>query len=268
MRINAYEKFIKTIDENIGMPISSRDVDDEIELTDMLKKLDRDIFSFSLEFIKKYNYLINATGYETVYSNGLTLLTSVITYKGKESNSNCNSLTQTFIFSSYDEEPLVNISKIEEQMSSMSLFIGGCPNDDVFDDKDILFQNASIKLKGGQCENYFRTYKNLRNKAIMIEKYRQGLYTISKYNSNDILRLCKLANCDLAIVYKNDNPVYANFLNEYRVEDVGLDSNNPIDVKYIVDRINEEVNTICNAIKTNLTEFQKNKEEKKKVKRD
>ena len=31
MRINAYEKFIKTIDENIGMPISSRDVDDEIE---------------------------------------------------------------------------------------------------------------------------------------------------------------------------------------------------------------------------------------------
>ena len=102
----------------------------------------------------------------------------------------------------------------------------------------------------------------------MIEKYRQGLYPISKYNSNDILRLCKLANCDLAIVYKNDNPVYANFLNEYRVEDVGLDSNNPIDVKYIVDRINEEVNTICNAIKTNLTEFQKNKEEKKKVKRD
>lgn len=38
MRINAYEKFLKTIDENIGMPVSSRDVDDEIELADMLKK--------------------------------------------------------------------------------------------------------------------------------------------------------------------------------------------------------------------------------------
>ena len=268
MSINAYEKFIKTIDENIGMPISARDVSDEIELADMLKKLDRDIFSFSLEFIKKYNYLINATGCETVYSNGLTLLTSVITYKEKEDNSICKSLTKKFIFSSYDEEPLVNISKGEEKESSMRLFIGGCPNDDVFDDKDILFQNASIKLKGGQCENYFRTYKNLSNKAIMIENYRQCFYPLSKYNSNDILRLCKFADCDLAIVYKNDNPVYANFLKEYRVEDVGLDSNNLIDVKYIVNRINEEVNTICNTIKTNLTEFQKKKEEKKKVKRD
>lgn len=265
MSINAYEKFIKAIDENIGMPISARDVSDEIELADMLKKLDRDIFSFSLEFIKKYNYLINATGYETVYSNGLTLLTSVITYKGKESNSNCNSLTQTFIFSSYDEEPLVNISKREELMSSMSLFIGGCPNDDVFDDKDILFQNVSIKLKGGQCEDYFRTYKNLSNKSIMIENYRQ-VHPISKYNSNDLLRLCELADCDLAIVYKNDNPVYAEFSTGYRVEDAGLDRNDSIDAKHIVDRINEEVDAVCDVIRTELVEFDKNKDEKKRVK--
>lgn len=45
MRINAYERFLKTIDENIGMPVSARDVEDEIELADMLKELDRIGFS-------------------------------------------------------------------------------------------------------------------------------------------------------------------------------------------------------------------------------
>ena len=42
--------------------------------------------------------------------------------------------------------------------------------------------------------------------------------------------------------------------------------NELIDVKYIVDRIDEEVDAICGVIKTKLVEFDKNKDEKKRVK--
>ena len=81
MRINAYEKFLKTIDENIGMPVSARDVEDEIELADMLKRLDR--IGFSLIYIKKLYRLGSAFATETVYDNGLIKLESVINYKEK-----------------------------------------------------------------------------------------------------------------------------------------------------------------------------------------
>ena len=266
MRINAYEKFLKTIDENIGMPVSSRYVDDEIELADMLKRLDR--IGFSLMHIKKLYRLGSASATETVYDNGLIKLESVISYKEKAVNGEINTIRQTTIFSSYDEEPLVNLATKEEEMAWVQFLVDSGPKNDIFKQKDIKIKETSINFGGRSCDSHFITYRSLRDNSLILEKYRQG-YPISKYDdkSDDLIRLCGHCNRYLEIIYKEGRPIYAELSDKYNVAMANYNHSDPIDVKCIVDRIDEEIDAICGVIATDLTDFQKNKDEKKRVKK-
>ncbi len=264
MRINAYERFLKTIDENIGMPVSSRDVDDEIELADILKRLDR--IGFSLMLIKEVYRLGSAFATETVYDNGLIKLESVISYKEKAVNGEINTIRQTSIFSSYEEEPLVNLSTKEKEKAWVQFLVDSSPENDLFKHKDIKIKETSINFGERYCASHFITYRNLMDNSLILEKYRQG-YPISKYDdkSDDLIRLC--GNCAryLEIIYKEGKPIYAELSDKYNVAMANFNHGDPIDVKYIVDRVDEEVDAICDTIKTDLTEFQKNKDEKKRI---
>lgn len=265
MGINAYEKFLKTIDENIGMPVSSRDVGDEIELADMLKRLDK--IGFSLILIKEVYRLGSVFATETVYDNGLIKLESVISYKEKAVNSEINTIRQTTIFSSYEEGPLVNLVTKEEEMAFVQFLVDSCPKNDIFKNKDIKIKETSVNFGGRYCGSKFITYRSLRDNSLILEKYMQG-YPISKYDdkSDDLIRLC--GNCAryLEIIYKEGKPIYAELSDKYNVAMANFNHNELIDVKYIVDRIDEEVDAICGVIKTKLVEFDKNKDEKKRIK--
>ena len=265
MRINAYERFLKTIDENIGMPVSARDVEDEIELADMLKELDR--IGFSLIRIKELYRLGSASATETVYDNGLIKLESVISYKEKAVNSEIKTIRQTSIFSSYDEEPLVNLTTKEEAKAWQQFLVDSSPKNDIFNNKDIKIKETSINFGEKYCGSHFITYRNLRDNSLILKKYRQG-YPISKYKdeSDDLIRLCGDFSRYLEIIYKEGEPIYAELSDKYNVAMANFNPNDPIDVKCIVDRIDEEIDAICGVIATNLTEFQKNKDEKKRVK--
>lgn len=268
MRINAYEKFIKTIDRNIGGSIkSSRMIKDETELADMLKNLES--CGYSLIRVKQFYDLDNTFASEIVYDSGLIILKSSIAYRYKDNDNKKNIVNQITVFSSYDEEPLVNIVKTEKEMSWAQLLVKSNPKDDIFayKDRDIVSEDVGINLKGNKCGSHFVTYRRLKDNSLVIEKYRQH-YPISKYNdrSNDLIRLCGFGNRDLEIIYREDEPVYAELSDKYNVAMDGFDCNDPIDVKCIVNKINKEVDAICGVIATDLTEFQKNKDEKKRVK--
>lgn len=264
MRINAYEKFLKTIDENIGMPVSARDVDDEIELADMLKRLDA-VGGYSFKGVKMLYRLGSAFATETVYDNGLIKLESVISYKEKAVNGEINTIRQTTIFSSYDEEPLVNLATKEEEMAWVQFLVDSGPKNDIFKQKDIKIKETSINFDGRSCDSHFITYRSLRDNSLILEKYRQG-YPISKYDGDDLIGLCGHCNRYLEIIYKEGQPIYAELSDKYNVAMANYNHSDPIDVKCIVDRIDEEIDAICGVIATDLTEFQKNKDEKKRVK--
>ena len=104
---------------------------------------------------------------------------------------------------------------------------------------------------------------------LILEKYRQG-YPISKYDdkSDDLIRLCGYCNRYLEIIYKEGKPIYAELSDKYNVAMANFNHSDPIDVKCIVERIDEEIDAICGVIATDLTDFQKNKDEKKRVKKD
>ena len=68
-------------------------------------------------------------------------------------------------------------------------------------------------------------------------------------------------------MYKEGQPIYAELSDEYNVAMANYNHSDPIDVKCIVDRIDEEIDAICGVIATDLTDFQKNKDEKKRVKK-
>lgn len=68
------------------------------------------------------------------------------------------------------------------------------------------------------------------------------------------------------MVYKNCEPVYAQILDRFNVEKLEYQPNNIIIDTNIVGKISQEIDAICGVIATNLTEFQKNKDEKKRVK--
>ena len=264
MRINAYEKFLKTIDENIGMPVSARDVDDEIELADMLKRLDA-VGGYSFKVVKMLYRLGSAFATETVYDNGLIKLESVISYKEKAVNGEINTIRQTTIFSSYDEEPLVNLATKEEEKALVQFLVDSSPKNDIFKQKDIKIKETSINFGGRSCDSHFITYRSLRDNSLILEKYRQG-YPISKYDGDDLIGLCGHCNRYLEIIYKEGRPIYAELSDKYNVAMANYNHSDPIDVKCIVDRIDEEIDAICGVIATDLTEFQKNKDEKKRVK--
>ena len=145
MRINAYEKFLKTIDENIGMPVSARDVDDEIELADMLKRLDA-VGGYSFKGVKMLYRLGSAFATETVYDNGLIKLESVISYKEKAVNGEINTIRQTTIFSSYDEEHLVNLATKEEEMAWVQFLVDSGPKNDIFKQKILTLKKLVLIL--------------------------------------------------------------------------------------------------------------------------
>ena len=267
MSINAYEKFLRTIDENIGMPVSSRDVNDEIELADMLEKI-AVVGGYNLTHIKRFYRLGSAFATETVYDNGLIKLESVFNYKERAVNGENKTTRQTTIFSSYDKEPLVNLLMQEEEKAWVQFLVDSSPKNNIFEDKDIKIRDTTVTFGGRSCGSSFITYRSLRDNSLILEKYRQG-YPISKYDdkSDDLIRLCGYCNRYLEIIYKEGKPIYTELSDKYNVAMANFNHSDPIDVKCIVERIDEEIDAICGVIATDLTDFQKNKDEKKRVKK-
>ncbi len=266
MAINAYEKFKDCIAENIGSNIVfSRIVKDEVELIEMLKMVKGS--GFSLDMIKNLYRLGKVIGVETIYDNGLIKLETQVAYKKREVNSKEEKVNQLSIFSSYDETPLVNMVVKSDAKAFEQLLISGDSRDDLFREKDVFVREVSIDLKDTACGSSFKSYRRRDDASLILEKYRQ-VYPLSKYrfNSNDLFSLCGCNKRDLDIIYKNNQPIYAQFSDECSVEAANFNPNSKIDAKCIVDKVNEEVDAICDAIKNNLAEFTKKKKGKARTK--
>lgn len=255
MRINAYEKFISTIERNIGSRVvSTSTIIDEKKLSNNLKMLS--ISGYSFENINMIFSLSKVRAEETVFDNGLIRLESTINI------GEANSFKQTTVFKSYDEEPLVNIVESNQKLSleqsdSLISYFG----------QNIIFSGVSIDIKGYSCTSSFITYKGLKDSSFLIERYNQ-ICPLSDCdeNSNELAKLCEFGRRELEIVYKNCKPVYSQILSRFNVEKVESKPNNTIIIDTsIVDKISQEVDAICGIIETNLREFQKNKDEKKRV---
>ena len=266
MAINAYEKFKDCIAENISSNIvSSRIVKDEVELIDMLKMVKGS--GFSLDMIKNFYRLGKVIGVETVYDNGLIKLETQIAYKEREVNSKEENINQLSIFSSYDEASLVNMVVKSDAKAWEQLLISGDTSDDLFREKDVFVREVSIDLKDIYCGSSFKSYRRRGDASLILEKYRQ-VYTLSKYSlsSSDLFNLCGCSKRDLEIIYKNNEPIYAQFSDECSVESANFNPNSKIDAKCIVDKVNEEVDAICDAIKNNLVVVTKKKKGKVRTK--
>ena len=257
MRINAYEKFISTIERNIcSYVVSTSTIIDEKKISNNLKKLS--VGGYSFESINMIFPLSKVRAEETVFANGLIRLESTINID------KANSLKQTTVFKSYDEEPLVNIVESNQKLSleQSDSLIG-------YFGQNIIVSSVSIDIKGYSCTSSFVTYKGLEDSSFLIERYNQ-ICPLSDCdeNSNELARLCEFGGRELEVVYKNCEPVYAQILDRFNVEKLESKPNNIIIDTNIVGKIRQEVDAICGVIATDLTEFQKNKDEKKRVKKD
>ena len=253
MAINAYEKFVEVIEKSVRNSIkSSRIIEDEIELSEILKMVDK--MGFSLDLIKEYYQLSRIMAHEIIYDNDLIMLSSIITYKEEGTNGKERTIKQTSIFSSYDEEPLINITMKQEKKSWLQYLVTTNPSDDIFKEKDIVVQDVSISLKGINCKANFKSYKSLKDNSLLVEKCRQ-LNSFEDFENHEI-----------EIIYNKDKAIYAEFSNKDNIGMINFNSNSILTAEDVVDMINEEVDTICSVIKTNIKRASNNKNAKQKNK--
>lgn len=256
MAINAYKKFKNTLYNRLidYRVISERTINDKLEIQ---KVLEKGIVSVRKLAFFKHNYnFVESEITESQYENGLVYLKGKIIFSDKHIKGNLHTVDLKVLIADNNDIPLVNIIIEKEKKAIEQLLINSVAKDDIFLDceKNIEIKKTTIYVNG-ECGSTFETYTNLKERTLMLEKYRQ-CYEMSNYENTgkDLLDLCGCCTRDLEIIYRKERPIFAQLSNKRIVEIAGYDPNSQIDATFIVNRINEEVDAINDAINKTIDE--------------
>lgn len=256
MTINANKKFTNAITNRLSgyKMISERKITDLIELNSVMETITS--HGYSLSIIKLISHLIDASAQEYSYENGLKFLISKITFK---KDGNIHTIEQQTLTSEYSTVPIVNIVIEREKKALQQLLISSDSKDDIFPEsmKDIEIETTCIYVNN-TCGSVFKKYIKANDGSLILEKYKQ-YYPVSDYeeSNKDLLRLCGFGTRDLEIIYNKEEPIFAQLSSEYKVEMADFDPNSAKDAKIIVEKINNEVDSIVANIQSLIDEHDK-----------
>lgn len=263
MSINAKEKFNKVIYDRLNEYnlTSQREITDEVELGKVMQTATRQGYTL-LKLAKMYYHLIGAKANEYTYDNGLQFLDSVVSYKEKNSV-NVRTTRQITISSDYLERPLVNITINNDKKAVQQLLTKLESSDIIFpgNERNIGIEKICIHVED-QCGSEFTRYTDLSSNKLMLEKYTQGEPVTSyEVRTDDFFNLCGEGTRDLEIIYRDDQPVFAQLSDKYNVQMAGFNPNSQIDSTIIVKMIGSEVGQIVDKIHQSFDKHEKNYKE-------
>lgn len=246
MALNVYKNIINSVNKGLAnlKVESTRKIYDKKELENILNVANNGMkFYFSDE--------INISANEAKYDNGLIYLNVQINFL--KTAKSINEMIFTF---DYKESPLININVQNEKMAIEELLVKE-NNENLFSNEEKNIGKKTIAIDVLDiCNSFFQVYFNQNEDNIMVEKYRQ-IYPASGINDNLFLRLCGCNSKDLEIIYKQNEPIYAQFSNEDKIEMANL---HPIlDVYKVVEIIGQEIDNITNAIEMTISNQNKKK---------
>lgn len=251
MSINAYDKFMTVIKRQLENCVleNIRNIDNRTELLNMLART-----PYNLKLLESFSSITQVWGVEYTYQNGLKYLDSVISYDNKKWNNKIQVIRQISIFDSYKNKPLVNIAVMKDKKSYVQLLTKAKIEDDVFSDqeKDILINKIKVEVEG-VCYSAFKTYKNINNNSLMLEKFIQ-YSSLDNTKNESLLKMCGSGDRSLDIIYRCDIPIYAQFSKGNDIKEVGVNPSNRIDVGNVVELINTYVDDLNSLISSSIKE--------------
>lgn len=267
MSLDAYNKLTNTVFNKLSNYNleSKKEINDLTELDKIMKTALKK--GFNIAFVKAIYHFVTASATEYIYSNGLILLDSKIIFKDKTVGEGLHIIRQLTLTSDYKEKSLVNIIIENEKLALQQLLTTSNSNNLIIpiEDRTINFLKTVVYVNE-HCGSVFETFTDTNNDCLLVEKYKQ-YYPISEYEDSpkDLLRLCGFGNRYLEIIYHHNQPVFAQFDDQYKVEMAGYAPNCPVDVKCIIEKINEELSNIITAINSILNRYESKENRAKKL---
>lgn len=249
MDINAYEKIKQTLTEACSaFGVQMFDLSKDTLQKQNQWMVETGCVERIANFRKKYpDSKVSVENY--VFDSGLELFNIQYLYRNtKEQLSTRRELA--FV---YDGQTLVRLRLRSRRKNYLNLLQDTFESHSFFQIGEKNVEIRKVEVSVDKSYSCFTSYRNLTDMTLLQEEYSQG--SLNRHNSSDqLLDSSTLLddNDQITVRYRNQKPVSAQFHGQLLLEDFGYEPNSEEAAVEVVKGVNQEVDAICEKIKSTI----------------